>query len=244
MMQNHQIREAEEPIWEAMRLDMSPFFQSYKLKTMTLKNRFVMAPMTRLASPNGVPTDDMAAYYERRAQGQMGLVISEGTVVNRPSSSTGWPDIPRFHGEESLTAWKRILDRVHTAGAKMAPQVWHMGVQRENPEGPKGLPMNEGPSTRYALGKENGREMSEQDIIDTIAAFAASARESKRLGFDCVEIHAAHGYLIDQFFWDVTNTRGDQYGGKTLAARSRFAIDLVKAVRREVGEDFPISMRL
>jgi 2,4-dienoyl-CoA reductase-like NADH-dependent reductase (Old Yellow Enzyme family) len=86
--------------------------------------------------------------------------------------------------------------------------------------------------------------MTDADIADTIAAFGRAAADAKRLGFDCVEIHGAHGYLIDQFFWDGTNTRTDIYGGKTLPERSRFAVEVIKEVRKQVGDDFAIIIRL
>ncbi|WP_158807857.1 NADH:flavin oxidoreductase [Beijerinckia sp. L45] len=227
-----------------MTVQHGPLFRPFEHKTLKLRNRIAMAPMTRLASPGGVPTAAMAAYYERRALGGVGLVISEGTVVDRPSSSTGWPQIPRFHGEAPLKMWKSVVEKVHHAGAAMAPQIWHMGVQADNPEGPVGLPEAEGPSRFYAPGKANGRAMTVADIEATVEAFARSARHAKDLGCDSVEIHAAHGYLIDQFFWDATNDRTDRYGGGTIAERSRFALEIVKAVREAVGPDFAVILRL
>src|ERR1017187_1334579 len=102
-------------------------FQSFRLKSLELKNRIVMAPMTRSFSPGGVPTPKVADYYARRAEGEVGLVVSEGTVVNRPASSND-PNIPHFYGEEPLAGWKAVIDKVHAVGGIMAPQLWHMGV--------------------------------------------------------------------------------------------------------------------
>lgn len=225
-------------------MSLTDLFNPFRLKSLHMKNRFVMAPMTRSFSPNGVPTDDVANYYKKRAQGDVGLILSEGTVVDRPSSSNA-PNIPRFHGEDSLRGWKKVISEVKEAGGCMAPQIWHMGVHA-NHHLSQWVPPTafEGPSTLYAAGKENGRAMSESDIADTIAAFARAAADAKRLGFDAVEVHGAHGYLVDQFFWAVTNNRKDGYGGKTLAERSRFAVELVKAVRAAVGEDFALLLRL
>lgn len=101
--------------------------QPFTLRSLDLKNRFVMAPMTRSFSPNGVPGDNVADYYKRRAEAGVGLILSEGTVIDRPSSSND-PDVPHFYGEASLAGWKRVIDEVHTAGRKMGPQLWHMGV--------------------------------------------------------------------------------------------------------------------
>lgn len=199
--------------------------------------------MTRSFSPGGVPTDDVAAYYRRRAEADVGLLISEGTVIDRPASSND-PNIPRFHGAEALQGWKKVIDGVHEAGGKMAPQIWHQGIMANHPSGWLPPAPFEGPSDRYAADKSNGVAMSEKDIHDTIRAFAQAALDAKELGFDAAEIHGAHGYLIDQFFWSITNDRQDQYGGRTLAERSRFAVEVVKAVRAAVGPDYPILLRL
>src|SRR5450432_3232774 len=102
-------------------------FQPFRLKSLALKNRIVMAPMTRSFSPAGVPASNVADYYDRRVEGEVGLIISEGTVVNRPASSND-PAIPRFYGEEPLRRWKATIDKVHADGGVMAPQLWHMGV--------------------------------------------------------------------------------------------------------------------
>jgi len=221
----------------------SVFFKPFKLKSLTLKNRFVMAPMTRSFSPGGVPTSDVAAYYKRRAEGEVGLILSEGTVIDRPSSSND-PGIPHFYGKKALEGWKHVIDEVHAAGGAMAPQIWHQGVASNHASGWLPSKPFEGPSNMNSPAKVNGVAMSERDIHETIQAYAQAAADSKRLGFNSVELHGAHGYLIDQFFWDATNTRTDNYGGKTLKERSRFGVDVVKAVRKAVGEDFPVILRL
>jgi 2,4-dienoyl-CoA reductase-like NADH-dependent reductase (Old Yellow Enzyme family) len=218
-------------------------FQPFRLKTLELKNRIVMAPMTRSFSPGGVPTSTVAEYYARRAQGEVGLIITEGTVINRPASS-GDPNIPHFYGEKAIQGWKDVIDAVHGAGGKIAPQLWHMGVVTPDPSGWLPPVPFEGPSGLVTPGKVGGVTMTENDITETIKAFAQAAAEAKRLGFDAVEIHGAHGYLIDQFFWQATNQRTDSYGGQTLPERSRFAVKIIRAVREAVGPDFVISLRL
>lgn len=206
-------------------------FQPFQYKQLQLKNRLVMAPMTRAQSPDGIPTNEVAAYYARRAAAEVGLILSEGTVINRPGSKN-LKDIPDFHGDAALAAWKKVIDSVHAQGGKMGPQIWHVG-NTPMPGSPyPGIPM-ESPAT-----------MSIEDIQDTIRQFAASALAAKQLGFDVLELHGAHGYLIDQFFWPVTNTRTDSYGGKTLKERSRFGVEVIKAVREAVGPDFTIIIRL
>ncbi|MCF2218471.1 NADH:flavin oxidoreductase [Chryseobacterium sp. PS-8] len=205
-------------------------FQPFKYKNLELKNRIVMAPMTRAQSDNGVPTQQITDYYARRAASEVGLILSEGTVINRPGSKN-LQNIPDFYGTEALNGWKNVIDAVHENGGKMGPQIWHVGDTRMSEDYP-------------SVEMEKASAMTLEDIQDTIAQFAASAKSAKDLGFDVLEIHGAHGYLIDQFFWDVTNTRTDEYGGKTLKERSRFAVDVVKAIRAAVGEDFTIIIRL
>ncbi len=224
-------------------MSANQLFKPFRLKSLEIKNRFVMAPMTRSFSPHGIPTPEVAAYYERRAKADVGLILSEGTVINRPSASND-ANVPHFYGEQALQGWKQVIDRVHEAGGLMAPQIWHMGVMAQHHSGWLPPEPFEGPSGILKPGELGGKVMSEADIEATIKAYADAAADSKRLGFNAVELHGAHGYLIDQFFWDVTNQRSDIYGGKTLAARSRFAIDVVKAVRAVVGEEFPIILRL
>jgi 2,4-dienoyl-CoA reductase-like NADH-dependent reductase (Old Yellow Enzyme family) len=218
-------------------------FQPFRLKSLELKNRIVMAPMTRSFSPGGVPASNVAVYYARRAKDEVGLIVSEGTVVNRHASSND-PNIPRFFGAKPLSGWKSVIDRVHAAGGLMAPQLWHMGVVAPKDTGWLPPASFEGPSGYVAPGKIGGVAMTEADIAETVQAFAQAAAAAKALGFDAVEIHGAHGYLIDQFFWHPTNQRTDRYGGKTLAERTLFAGEVIRAVRLAVGADFPICLRI
>lgn len=216
-------------------------FQPFTSEKLTLKNRIVMAPMTRNMAPDGVPGTANAAYYARRAAGEVGLIVSEGTVVDRPASRN-MPHIPFFHGDAALAGWQQVAEAVHAAGGKMGPQLWHTGGTTADPAFPR--PPLDTPSGLNKPGEVVGEPMSEEAIADTIAAFASSAAAAKALGFDTVELHGAHGYLIDQFFWDGTNRRTDRWGGTTLAERSRFAAALVAAVREAVGPDFPIILRV
>jgi 2,4-dienoyl-CoA reductase-like NADH-dependent reductase (Old Yellow Enzyme family) len=218
-------------------------FQPFALKSLRLQNRIVMAPMTRSFSPNGVPTPDVAAYYRRRAVGDVGLILTEGTVIDRPASSND-PSVPRIHGQDALAGWQAVVQEVHEAGGKIAPQLWHMGTIPPHASGWLPPEPMEGPSGLLKPGVPAGVAMSEADIQATITAFARAAADSKRLGFDAIELHGAHGYLIDQFFWSGTNTRTDHWGGATLAERSRFAVAVVRAVRQAGGEDFTIILRL
>jgi 2,4-dienoyl-CoA reductase-like NADH-dependent reductase (Old Yellow Enzyme family) len=216
-------------------------FSPFTFKDLTLPNRIVMAPMTRAMAPEGIPGQPQADYYRRRAQGEVGLILTEGTVVNRPASRN-LPGIPFFHGEQALAGWKQVAEAVHAAGGRIGPQIWHTGSTRSGewePDAPV-----ESPSGLVGPGDARGVTMTEEDIADTVAAFAQAAADAKRLGFDVVELHGAHGYLIDQFFWQGTNLRTDAFGGKTIAERSRFAADIVRAVRASVGPDFPLILRV
>ena len=224
-------------------MSTNSLFTPFKLKTLDLKNRIVMAPMTRSFSPNGIPTDEVAAYYQKRAEGQVGLILSEGTVINRPSSSND-ANVPHFHGEQALAGWKKVIDGVHNADGQMGPQIWHMGIMDNHHSGWIPATPFEGPSGINRPGNNNGNTMSAKDIENTILAFGQAAADAKSLGFDTIEIHGAHGYLIDQFFWEGTNLRTDEYGGKTLPERTRFAVEVIKEIRRRVGKDFAIIIRL
>ncbi|MBL3655149.1 NADH:flavin oxidoreductase [Fulvivirga sediminis] len=210
-------------------MNLESLFEPFSYRGLSLKNRFVMAPMTRTKSPQGVPTDQVADYYSRRAASDLGLILTEGTVIDRPSSKNH-PDIPNFYGE-ALNSWEKVVQDVHANGGKIAPQIWHVG-NTTIPDVTMPDPM-EGPET-----------MSVEDIEDAIQKFAESAAAAKRLGFDTLELHGAHGYLIDQFFWPGTNNRTDEYGGDTIAKRNKFAIEVIKAVRAAVGKDMVIILRL
>lgn len=217
-------------------------FQPFVSPKLTLANRIVMAPMTRNMSPEGVPAQPNADYYRRRAEGGVGLILSEGTVVARPASRN-LPHIPLFHGEAPLGGWQGVIDAVHDAGGKMGPQIWHTGGVPTSDEAFAPGPLDT-PSGLNAPGQPVGEPMSEEAIADTVAAFARAAADAKALGFDTFEIHGAHGYLIDQFFWSGTNLRTDRYGGATIAERSRLAAEVIAAMRAAVGPEYPILLRV
>jgi len=216
-------------------------FRPFDLRGVELANRIVMAPMTRSKSPGSVPGPDVAAYYRRRAENEVGLIITEGTTVAHAVSSMD-ANIPNFHGE-ALAGWKRVVDEVHAVGGKIAPQLWHVGSAR-NPSGNVTNPdvPSASPSGYVKPGKRVFEPMTVDDVHAVIRAFADGARAARELGFDAVEIHGAHGYLIDQFFWAELNERDDAFGGD-FERRLRFGSDIVAAVRREVGADYPIIFR-
>ena len=222
--------------------DTSILFEPFTSAKLSLPNRIVMAPMTRNMAPGGVPGQANAEYYRRRAENAVGLILSEGTTIERPAARNQ-AAIPHFYGEAALAGWKGVIDAVHDAGGKMGPQIWHVGGAPSPSKDPDEGPIDT-PSGIFAPEVPRGEPMSDDEIADTIAAFGRAAGDAKQLGFDTFEIHGAHGYLIDEFFWPGTNLRTDRYGGATIGERARFGAEVVAASRAAVGPDFPIILRL
>jgi len=216
-------------------------FRPFTLGSLSLKNRIVMAPMTRSQSPGGVPTDKVTAYYRRRAENDVGLIITEGTTVDRPGASFD-ANIPNFHTEDALAGWKKVVDEVHAAGGKIAPQLWHVGLARKPGTGPNPEAASDSPSGIIGGGKKVGEPMTQADIDDTIRAFADAAENAAKIGFDAIELHGAHGYLLDQFFWEGMNHRDDAYGG-SLEARTELVQEIIRQVRARIPADLPLIVR-
>ncbi|PIH60263.1 NADH:flavin oxidoreductase [Paenibacillus sp. LK1] len=194
-------------------------FKPFEMGNLKLSNRIIMAPMTRNFSPNGAPGEDVAAYYRRRAENGVGLIITEGTFINHRDVVSNQENVPHLYGEDALNGWSKVVEGVHEADGKIFSQIWHMGV------------------------RGNVNDYSKQEISELVAAFEQAAANAKKVGFDGIEIMAAHGFLIDQFFWEKTNTRTDEYGGD-LVKRTRFASEVIQACRRAVGPEFPIGLRI
>jgi len=216
-------------------------FEPFRLKGLSLPNRIVMAPMTRSKSPDQIPNDTVAAYYRARAEGGVGLILTEGTSPEHKSASND-VNVPAFFGGESLKGWAKVLKAVKAAGGHIMPQLWHQGIVRHAGTGPYPTEKSMGPSGLSRPDKKVAEPMTDSEIADVIAGFAKSAGYAKELGFDGVELHGAHGYIIDEFFWEGTNQRDDRYGG-SLENRTSFAVDVTRAVRKAVGEDFPVLLR-
>ncbi|MFD5596051.1 NADH:flavin oxidoreductase [Streptomyces griseorubiginosus] len=210
---------------------VAPLFRPFSMGGLSLPNRTVMAPMTRNFCPGGVPGPEVAEYYARRARGGVGLIVTEGTVVGHPAAAPT-TDVPRFHGEDALAGWARVVEEVHAAGGRIIPQLWHAGLERKGDAVPHPQVPAVGPAT-----------LSEADIADVVAAFGRAAADARRLGFDGLELHGGHGYLIDQFLRPESNPRTDGYGGD-LGGRTRFAAEVVAACRAAAGYDFPIFLRV
>jgi 2,4-dienoyl-CoA reductase-like NADH-dependent reductase (Old Yellow Enzyme family) len=230
----------------------SALFRRLRIGTLDLPSRIVMSPMTRAFSPGGVPGEDVAGYYRRRAQAGVGLIVTEGTWIPHPSAPNE-ENVPHFHGDPALAGWKRVVDQVHAAGACIMPQLWHVGlITKTKVEGvyaeASGLTgLQIGPSgygggvgERPQLMKQ---PMTQEQIDAVIDAFAVAAQSARELGFDGVAFHGAHGYLLDQFFWAETNKRTDKYGGD-IAGRARFACEVLAECRRRTAPQFPLMLRI
>lgn len=226
-----------------------PLFTPYLLYDSNLKNRFVMAPMTRSRSlqPGDIPTELNADYYSQRASA--GLIISEATQVSL--QGMGYANTPGIYTDEQVEGWKKVTQAVHDSGSKMFLQLWHVGrvssakVNGLQPIAPS--PIIARDTQVYIFdGAPNGdvtfvdveepREMTEKDIQQTIEDFRIGAKNAMDAGFDGVEIHGANGYLIDQFLRSNTNKRSDKYGGPK-ENRARFLIELTNVVANAVGKE-------
>lgn len=218
-----------------------PLFEPFACGTLRLRNRIVMAPMTRWHSPGGIPGPDVAAYYARRARGGVGLILTEGVNVDHPSAS-GYDDVPALFGAEAVKGWRAVIDAVHAAGAAIIPQLWHVGAVRRPGVGLHPTEPGVGPARIVEHGRTVVRRLDRAGIEAIVASYARAARTAAAAGFDGVEIHGAHGYLLDQFFWSQTNRRRDGFGG-TIEDRAGFAAMVVAAVRRAIPRSMPLIFR-
>lgn len=233
-------------------------FEPVRIGALELPNRIVMAPMGRNFADDGVQPAAFADYFVRRVRGGVGLCTGEASRIDHDVSSS---DVMHaaFDSDAALAAWKAIVDAVHAAGGKFMPQLWHVGLLRPPagnhpqipnahlaPVGPSGwaepLVHTAGWVTPITEAAAIGEPMRQADIDEVIASFARAAVAARGMGCDGINLHAAHGYLIDQFLWDRTNRRDDAYGGD-LVRRTRFAAELLAEIRRQVGGDFPIFFR-
>jgi 2,4-dienoyl-CoA reductase-like NADH-dependent reductase (Old Yellow Enzyme family) len=223
-------------------LDFSPLFSPFKIKGLTLPNRFVMPGMQRQWCDNGTPQPRLAQYYRRRVEGGVGLIITESCAVDHPSST----QVPLFTRitDATLDAWAECFAAVKSAGGRMFMQLWHEGaIRKEGGDGPYAGYPTLSPSGLVRAGKSNGRAATTEDLESIKDAFVRGALAAQQIGADGVEVHSCHGYLLDQFLWAETNRRTDGYGGDDIRARVRFPAEIVRAIRSAVGPEFIISFR-
>ena len=218
------------------------FFQPLQLGAITVPNRVFMAPLTRnRAAPGRLPAPLATEYYRQRAGA--GLIITEASQIS--PMGQGYLDTPGIYSDAQVEAWKPVTKAVHEAGGRIAIQLWHVGRISHSSLLPEGAaPV--APSAIQARTKvftSDGfvdasmpRALTPDDIQATVADYAHAARQAMKAGFDLVEIHAANGYLIDQFLRDGTNIRTDEYGG-SLENRTRFLKEVVTAVTGAIGAD-------
>jgi N-ethylmaleimide reductase len=212
--------------------------QPFPLHDLTLPNRVVMAPLTRgRAGPTRIPNQVMAEYYAQRAGA--GLIISEATTISEQAN--GWLESPGIYTDAMEEGWKQITAAVHAAGGRMFLQLWHMGRASHSDFHNGRLPVSasavkiEGDGIHTPLGKkpyEVPRALETWEVPGVVAEYGRAAARAREAGFDGVEIHAANGYLIDQFLQSKTNHRTDDYGG-SIEKRSRFLKEVVEAVTAE-----------
>ena len=220
----------------AVNLDATPLFQPFRLGDLDLPNRIVMAPLTRnRATPGTDAPNDLAATYYRQRAGA-GLIISEATQISQQGQGYIWT--PGLYSEAQVEGWRKTTRAVHEAGGRMFAQIWHVGrVSHWSLQPNGGAPV--APSAIPAKTKtfiETGfaevsepRALEASEIAGVVRDYAHAALNAKRAGFDGVEIHAANGYLIDQFLRDGSNKRADSYGGG-IENRARFALEVAEAV--------------
>ena len=219
----------------------SRLLSAFNFNTLELNNRVVMAPMTRSRAFGNIPNDIMATYYALRADA--GLIITEG--VSPSKNGLGYPNIPAIYSNEQLAAWRQIADAVHARGGKIFLQLMHTGRIAHELNLPEGGEIV-GPSAIGAEGdiytnegarpKGHPREMSKQDIVHTQTEYVQAAKNAITAGFDGVEIHAANGYLPNQFLNKGSNARKDEYGG-SVENRCRFVLELTQKITAAIGSE-------
>lgn len=228
--------------------EFAGLFTPFRLGNLTLPNRIVMPAMGLAICDGGVPSQEVAEYYARRASGGAGLVMTEGVYIDHPSSGDN-PMLGRFHGEAALDGWRNVAAEVRAAGGFCFPELWHVGLVYSSYDMAAGKPRYRpelgqvSPSGYIEPGRKVCEGAGQAQIDEVIEAYGRGADTAMKLGFDGVEIHGGHGYLIDQFLWSELNKRTDRYGG-SAAARGRFAAEVVSEVRRRVGPGVPIVLRI
>ncbi len=216
-------------------------FTPFNLKGMALKNRIVKsATLENMATPEGMPTEETRRFYERLARGGAGLIITGYAYVSE--SGQCLPLQNGIHKDKAVAGWRRITEAVHELGGKIAMQIAHGGKQIKSKAlgGRRALAPSATPDLVYFTVP---KPMSEAEIFQTIQDFGNAAARVKEAGFDAVQIHGAHGYLISSFLSPLTNRRRDMWGGG-FEHRFRFAAEVYKAVRAAVGPDFPVLYKL
>src|SRR5699024_926782 len=226
-------------------------FDQVDIGSLKLKNRAVLAPMTRIsADADGCVNEQMLTYYSRFAAGGFGLIITEGSYIDTAESQT-YLHQPGMATPKHVEAWRALVSALHTEGAAVVAQLQHSGPQSQgNPHSQRLFAPSNIPARGEQLSMYRGegpyvvpQEMTQEDIDNVQQAFVDSALRARDAGFDGVELHGANGYLIDAFLTDYLNQRTDHYGGNP-SNRVRFAVETAQRVRAAVGEDFLVGIRI
>ncbi|XP_024980623.1 artemisinic aldehyde Delta(11(13)) reductase-like [Cynara cardunculus var. scolymus] len=220
-------------------------FSPYKMGRFNLSHRVVLAPMTRCRALNSIPNQALVEYYRQRST-EGGFLITEGTMIS--PTSAGFPHVPGIFNNEQIDAWKKVVDAVHKQGAVIFCQLWHVGRashQVYQPGGAAPISSTSKPiSKKWRILMPNAtygrypepRALATHEIAEVVEDYRRAAINALEAGFDGIEIHGAHGYLLDQFMKDGINDRTDEYGG-TLANRTKFLLQVVQAVAAAIGPD-------
>ncbi len=223
--------------------DISPLLEPLRIRRLRLRNRFVMPGMQRYWCVDGAPDHRLRDYYRRRVLGGASLVISESCAIDHPSATKN-PTFARI-SPGTREAWRACVAGVHEAGGAMFLQLWHQGAVNyggDADSNPAFVALS--PSGLAHPGESFGRAATEADLDSLKRAFVRGALDAEDVGADGVELHSAHGFLLDQFLWPGTNVRTDRYGGPGITDRARFVAEVAAAVREATGPDFVISVRI
>jgi 2,4-dienoyl-CoA reductase-like NADH-dependent reductase (Old Yellow Enzyme family) len=223
--------------------DISPLLEPLRIRRLRLRNRFVMPGMQRYWCVDGAPDHRLRDYYRRRVLGGASLVISESCAIDHPSATKN-PTFARI-SPGTREAWRACVAGVHEAGGAMFLQLWHQGAVNyggDADSNPAFVALS--PSGLAHPGESFGRAATEAELDSIKRAFVRGALDAEDIGADGVELHSAHGFLLDQFLWPGTNVRTDRYGGPGITDRARFVAEVAAAVREATGPDFVISVRI
>ena len=238
---------------------ISELLEPFSANGVNLPNRIMMSPMVKRDDPDGIPADTTVEYYRKRAASGVGTIVIGSVATEHPGNieafGEGAGSTPNFNSEATRAGWKRVVDAVHAEGGKIFPQLLHVGVMKRVTGKPNDLAYAPsatwGPTDRktantheeiVAQSKRPIHEMGDAEVVEVIDGFAQAARRATELGFDGIALHGAHGYLIDGFLWGETNLRTDRWGGDHVG-RTRLVVEIIKAIRREVGSEIPVSFR-
>src|SRR3984885_9005002 len=237
------VSELEESVTPAADYDITPLLQPLRIRGLQLRNRFVMPGMQRYWCVDGAPDHRLREYYRRRVLGGASLVISESCAIDHPSATKN-PTFARI-SPDTREAWRKCVAGVHEAGGAMFLQLWHQGAVNyggDAESNPDFVALS--PSGLSHPGESFGRAATGAELDGIKQAFVQGALDAAEIGADGVELHAAHGFLLDQFLWPGTNLRTDGYGGPSITDRAAFVAEGAAAVRAATGPEFVISVRI